>query len=388
MFESVTELLQSNDKLFSEVPKAKTAKIVRTIIDIVATAPDSLDLQVALCKEVVAWCNREKRTFLRQRIESKLGALLLEQGQYQEALTLMTALLRELKKLDDKQMLVEAHLTESRLHHALSNIPKAKAALTAARTAANAIYVAPITQAELDEMSGVLHCEEEDHTTAFSYFLEAFEAYNSSNDSRAVSSLKYMMLTKVLQGNAADVPSITAGKWGLKYTGEELDAMTAVAAAAKKRSLEDFERAVQQHSAHLHTDTLIRHHLDLLYERMLDANLLKIIRPFSCIEIDHVATLINLPLERVERKLSQMILDGTLSGILDQGKGHLIVHDPRGEDPTFSLGTQVLSNMGLVVDELFNRARGLMRGQPSADKKAKDKQKDAPADNKEAAKAS
>ena len=109
--------------------------------------------------------------------------------------------------------------------------------------------------------------------------------------------------------------------------------------------MEEFERAGETHSAHLRTDTLIQHHLDLLYDRMLEANLLKIIKPFSNVEISRVAELINLPLERVEKKLSQMILDGTFSGILDQGRGHLIVHDAQGEDRTCALRVQVVGNM-------------------------------------------
>ena len=106
--------------------KVSTAKIVRLILNIVDTVPDSLDIQVSLCRDVVEWCKAEKRTFLRQRIEAKLAHLLLLKRDTSAALALINSLLRELKKLDDKQMLTETHLTEARIYHSLQNIPKAK----------------------------------------------------------------------------------------------------------------------------------------------------------------------------------------------------------------------------------------------------------------------
>ena len=175
-FEAVAGLLQSQSTFLGAIAKAKTAKIVRSILSIVAEEPDSLEIQLKLCKDLVEWCKAEKRTFLRQRIEAKLAVLYLEKKNLNESLALVNSLLYELKKLDDKQMLTEVHLTESRVYHALQNIPKSKSSLTASRAAANSIYVVPLLQAELDEMSGTLCCEEGDNGTAYSYFLEVSEA--------------------------------------------------------------------------------------------------------------------------------------------------------------------------------------------------------------------
>ena len=85
--------------------KAKTAKMVRTVIDIVCEAPGALEVQMGLCEQVVAWCLAEKRSFLRQRVQTKLAGLMLKAEKYTEALSLVSKLIKELKKLDDKQVI-------------------------------------------------------------------------------------------------------------------------------------------------------------------------------------------------------------------------------------------------------------------------------------------
>eukprot|EP00298_Acanthocystis_sp_HF-20_P013521 c20392_g1_i1.p2 GENE.c20392_g1_i1~~c20392_g1_i1.p2 ORF type:complete len:440 (+),score=173.19 c20392_g1_i1:71-1321(+) len=352
----IVSLLESVRPFFAIIPKAKTAKIVRTLIDFVGNVPGANDLEIKLCLEWIDWTKVEKRTFLRQRLESKLSSLYLKTKNFRQSLEIINRLLREVKKMDDKAMLVEIHLLESSCHYALKNLPKARAALTAARTSANSIYVPPYQQAEIDILSGTLHAEEHDYKTAYSYFYEAFENYGSLNrDDKAVQSLKYMLMCKVMTDNADDINQIITGKAGIRYTGREVDAMKAIAAAYTARSLANYEVALQQYPTELKDDIVVNSHLAGLYETLLEQNLARILEPFSRVQIDHVAKLMKLERPHVEQKLSQMILDKKLNGILDQGTGCLILNTDDSINNIYDSTTGTLENMGGVVESLFKK---------------------------------
>merc|ERR1712241_926246 len=118
--------------------KARAAKLIRGLVDMyldmeTSVSSERADHAVKLCKECVQWATEEKRIFLRQALEARLIGLYYDLANYQQALADGAKLLKELKKLDDKNLLVEVQLLESKTYHALSNLPKARAALTSAR---------------------------------------------------------------------------------------------------------------------------------------------------------------------------------------------------------------------------------------------------------------
>jgi len=342
------------------ISKAKAAKLVRGLVDIYLDMEAATGYEVQLCKECIQWATDEKRTFLRQTLEARLIGLYYDTERYTDSLALISQLLRELKKLDDKNLLVEVQLLESKTYACLSNLPKARAALTSARTTANSIYVPPRIQAQLDLQAGILHAsEEKDFKTAFSYFFEAFEQYDSIEDPKAILALKYMLLSKVMLNLPDEVSNIVSGKLALRYSGPEVEAVKAVAAANKARSLADFQAAVDKFKSELQDDKIVAKHLDTLYQSMLEQNLCRIIEPYSKVQVDYAASKIGLPRDQVEKKLSQMILDKKFLGVLDQETGVLIVFTSSSRDKTSDDVIETISAMNNVVDRLYQAAKKL-----------------------------
>lgn len=357
--EKLKQLIDNSRAALGHFAKSKTAKIVKTLVEYFDEIPDSLDAQIAAIRESIEWAVNSKLSFLRQQLQLKLSAKLYERGLYQEGLKIITGLLREYKKLDDKSSLLEVQLVESQIYHALRNIPKSKAALTSARTSANSIFCPTLLQAELDCQSGILNAEDKDYKTAFSYFYESFEGYNSQNDPRAIVVLKYMLLTKIMLNLIDDVNVLLNNKNVVKYQSRDIDAMRAISTAYANRSLKEFEAALLTYATELRSDQIIKNHFNALYDNLLEQNLLKIIESYSVVELSHISKVIGLNVQQVEGKLSQMILDKVFYGVLDQGNGWLVIYDQPRKDASYEAALDLVKNMSGVVDLLYEKASAL-----------------------------
>ncbi|KAJ1916966.1 Golgi Transport, partial [Tieghemiomyces parasiticus] len=63
--QELSQLIRNSRDLLGSLPKAKSTKIIKTLIEHFAQIPNSLDLQIEMCKETVEWSKQEKRLFLK-----------------------------------------------------------------------------------------------------------------------------------------------------------------------------------------------------------------------------------------------------------------------------------------------------------------------------------
>ena len=104
-------------------------------MDKAALIGESASDQLELARESIAWAKEEKRSYLRQvhqffiyftyvtlmffwfqRLETRLASLLCDERDFDGALAIVRPLASELKQLDDKLLLVEVFLIESRAY--------------------------------------------------------------------------------------------------------------------------------------------------------------------------------------------------------------------------------------------------------------------------------
>lgn len=357
--------LQNYFKLISEIKEIKNTnntflvKLTDKLIAKLKKRKELLDEVVKVCEEITKFCDETNNISMKSKIQTRLAEIYYIHEHYAKALEICNKVIFDLKRYEDNLGLIQLLLLESKIHYVTNGISKSKAALTSVKTLVTKVYVEPKLQANIDMQAGILAAHEKDFNLAYSYFFEAFDVYNIPNQKRRNKGLRafqYMIMSKIVGDHIEEVNNVVLSKQGKDYLGKEVDALRSIESAVKEKSIRLLKENIEKNQEYF-KDPIIRYHINNLHNDLLEKNLIKIIKPYSVVEIDFVAKSIGLNYLDVLNKLRQMILDKKINGILDQGKGSLIIYDVESSNPYLDKSIETFKNLEKVVEALDKKVR-------------------------------
>merc|ERR1719412_1120621 len=287
--------------------------------------------------------------YLLPALKSKLIRLYVERKNLTEAGEMLAPLIKEAKKLDDKALLVDIHLSASSYHLALNNIEKAQASLIACRASGSSTWIPHLLTAQIEQASGVLACLTGDYKTAFSFFYEAFEGFDTAGDRSPEGALVYMVLSKTVSGKHSEVPGILSGKNTLAYEGAMgLKVCLDVAKAAKEKAVKELASVATKYKEYIENDMLIRKTLETFHKKLLKENILRVLKSYSRVQIKHVANQTGLSYELIEKEIVGMILDGEIQGDMDHRSQVVNIYDDQPESTMYKDCVEIIEEQGRV----------------------------------------
>jgi len=362
---AMISLIQNARPFLKLLARSKAVKLVDRLVDMFIGMESDSGLEgVQLLRDCIEWAREQKRTYMRQSLQVRLLGLLFRCGVYGQCLTMANELSHELKRLDDKLLLLEVHLWQSKAALAVGNEEKARNALVGARSISQGVYVRPEKTAELDLQMGVLNADGsvENFKVAYSYFYEAFEQFDAADDARAATALKYMMLCELIRGQPEAAIKLIMEESKLKYADDGVRAMVDLAKATKNGLLADYCRVLDQNEETLSGDKVIARNIKRMKDYMVEENLKKLLLPYSRVQLSYVAGKLNMSPQEAERCLRKMILDKKINGVLDMyGEEQVfLAHDMAEDAITTRQVMETFEIMNDVVKHLIRKSGSLM----------------------------
>lgn len=162
----------SNSKMY-------IAKISNQILETVSSSDtEDKNVEVEITKFILEWSLSEKKQFLINKIRLHLANVLYLREEFRNSRKELDMVTESAKDIDDKRLLVECFLLESKLIYESYNLTRAKASLSACRASANMVHIPTMLQADIELTAGKIHLAEKDFKIAYSYFFESFEGYH------------------------------------------------------------------------------------------------------------------------------------------------------------------------------------------------------------------
>ncbi|CCF75573.1 26S proteasome regulatory subunit N6 [Babesia microti strain RI] len=172
---------------------------------------------------------------------------------------------------------------------------------------------------------------------------------------KLIQSLKYMLLATILTNKSQMMGSILFAKNKISYVyNPEIMMLKNISGLYTNNSLAEFEEILKTNEKIISADPVLNQGLCEMYDNLMEESLLKIIKPFSKVDIGYISDRLGISKQVLIRKVSEMIIDGKLCAMFDLRKeeGILTIYEPQVLRPMHKGITSTISNLSAVVDAL------------------------------------
>merc|ERR1712013_623862 len=322
MMKRYTELLTY---IKSAVTRNHSEKSINSILDFISTSK-----QMALLQEFYETTLDALRDAKNDRLwfktNCKLGKLYYDCEDFNKLGRIIKELRRSCQTEDGDDdlkkgtQLLEIYALEIQMYTAQKNNKKLKALYEQSLHIKSAIPH-PLIMGVIRECGGKMHLREEEYDNAATDFFEAFKNYDESGSSRRITCLKYLVLAYMLM--KSDINPFDSQEAKPYKNDVEILAMTNLVTAYQNNDINEFEKILKVNRQTIMEDTFIREHIEDLLRNIRTQVLIKLIKPYTRIQIPFISGELNIESGDVESLLVSCILDSTISGRIDQVSGVL-----------------------------------------------------------------
>ncbi|XP_023337931.1 COP9 signalosome complex subunit 2 [Eurytemora carolleeae] len=323
------EMMRRYKQLLTYIKTAVTRnhseKSINSILDYISTSRQ-MELLQNFYETTLDALRDAKNERLWFKTMTKLGKLYFDREEFNRLARVLKQL-RQSCQTDEGEddlkkgtQLLEVYALEIQMYTAQKNNKKLKALYDQSLHIKSAIPH-PLILGVIRECGGKMHLREGEFEKAHTDFFEAFKNYDESGSPRRTTCLKYLVLANMLMKSGINPFDSQEAK---PYKNDpEILAMTNLVTAYQNNDINEFEKILKQNRQTIMEDTFIREHIEDLLKNIRTQVLIKLIRPYTRIQIGFISGELNIEPGDVENLLVSCILDSTISGRIDQVRGVL-----------------------------------------------------------------
>jgi len=311
----------------SAVTRNHSEKSINSILDYISTSKQ-MELLQNFYETTLDALRDAKNERLWFKTMTKLGKLYFDREEFNRLARVLKQLRQSCQTEEGEDdlkkgtQLLEVYALEIQMYTAQKNNKKLKALYDQSLHIKSAIPH-PLILGVIRECGGKMHLREGEFEKAHTDFFEAFKNYDESGSPRRTTCLKYLVLANMLMKSGINPFDSQEAK---PYKNDpEILAMTNLVTAYQNNDINDFEKILKVNRQTIMEDTFIREHIEDLLKNIRTQVLIKLIRPYTRIQIGFISGELNIEPSDVENLLVSCILDSTITGRIDQVGGVLEV---------------------------------------------------------------